>query len=109
MKQIDDLVIELLEIRSDPESDFTEKEKELIHNIAEMCEKIKMVRDTKEQGILYTDGMRAKDVYEDMLYKIVKAPTAIHMKMAVRMLIPVLDRKIREEEHEKEKAENVQS
>lgn len=34
--------------------------------------------------------------YYDMLRKIVDAPTTLHMKCSVRMLIPIIDRKLKE-------------
>lgn len=96
MSQIDDLVIILLELRSDLHEDFSEEEKEVIHNIAELCDRLPLVQATMEQGEEYAKDMSAKEVYEDMLYKIVGAPSGIHMRAAVRMLIPIIDKKIRE-------------
>lgn len=40
--------------------------------------------------------LSAEEVYYDMLRKIVDAPTTLHMKCSVRMLIPIIDRKLRE-------------
>lgn len=37
------------------------------------------------------DGMTAKQVYIDMCFKIVNAPTQIHMMMAPKLILPVID------------------
>lgn len=39
----------------------------------------------------YKDGMTAKQVYIDMCFKIVNAPTQIHMMMAPKLILPVID------------------
>lgn len=53
------------------------------------------MQDTKEQAEKYAEGVTAEQVYVDMLHKIVEAPTRLHMRAAVRMLIPVIDRKLK--------------
>lgn len=61
------------------------------------CNQIPIVKDTQEQAEAYAEGLSAEEVYLDMLQKIVDAPTKIHMLMSARMLIPVIDKKLREE------------
>ena len=56
----------------------------------------KQIKDTREQAEQYGEGFTAEQIYVDMLYKIVDAPTRIHMIMSARMLIPVIDKKLRE-------------
>ena len=95
---IDDLVSQLLE---EPVADgekivFTSIAVELIHEIAEKCNEIQIVKETQEQSEKYADGLSAEEVYLDMLLKVVQAPTKLHMMMSVRMLIPIVDRKLRE-------------
>lgn len=43
-----------------------------------------------------TELVESEQVYFDMLCKIVDAPTTLHMKCSARMLIPIIDRKLRE-------------
>lgn len=98
MNKIDDMVALLLELKlpeKDGEMQFTEAHKELIHEISELCGNIPLVQSTKEQAEDYAKDLTAEQVYIDMLYKIVEAPTGIHMRAAVRMLIPVIDRKLK--------------
>lgn len=76
--------------------EFTSRSVELIHEIADMCNEIPIVQKTKEQAEDYAEGLSAKQVYMDMLVKIVEAPTAIHMKMSAKMLIPIISRKLKE-------------
>ena len=97
--KINDLICELLEepvTQEDNGIEFTSRSVELIHEIAEMCNEIPIVQKTKEQAEDYAEGLSAEQVYMDMLVKIVEAPTAIHMKMSAKMLIPIISRKLKE-------------
>lgn len=51
---------------------------------------------TFEQAEEYAKDLSAEQMYVDMLVKIVKAPTTLHMKCSARMLIPIIDRKLKE-------------
>ena len=96
---IDDLICKLLEepvTQEDNRIEFTSRSIELIHEVAKMCNEIPIVEKTKEQAEDYAEGLSAEQVYLDMLVKIVDAPTAIHMKMSVKMLIPIISRKLKE-------------
>lgn len=96
---INDLICELLEetvTQEDNGIEFTSRSVELIHEIADMCNEIPIVQKTKEQAEDYAEGLSAEQVYMDMLVKIVEAPTAIHMKMSAKMLIPIISRKLKE-------------
>lgn len=99
MKKINDMICELLEqdIASGDKIKFTSTAVELIHEIAEKCDQIQIVKETKEQAEAYAEGLSAEDVYLDMCQKIVDAPTRIHMIMSAEMLIPIIDKKLREE------------
>lgn len=101
MKEINDMICELLEqdITDGDKIKFTSKAVEMIHNIAEKCNQIQIVNETKEQAEAYAEGLSAEEVYLDMCQKIVDAPTRIHMIMSAKMLIPIIDRKLREEEN----------
>lgn len=69
---------------------------ELIHEISEKCKGIQIVEQTREQAEEYAKDLSAEEVYYDMLSKIVDAPTTLHMKCSVRMLVPIIDRKLKE-------------
>lgn len=98
MNKIDDKIATLLGLplpEQDGKMQFTEAHKELIHEISELCGNIPLVQSTKEQAEDYAKGLTAEQVYIDMLHKIIEAPTRIHMRAAARMLIPVIDRKLK--------------
>lgn len=97
--EIDDLICELLDEPVGQEDNsvvFTSRSVELIHEIAEKCNTIPIVEKTKEQAEDYAKELSAEQVYLDMLVKIVEAPTAIHMKMSAKLLIPIISRKLKE-------------
>lgn len=96
--EIDKMVEELLGmdiVKSDNTVTFSNEAKRMIHEIAEKCRIIPIVDETREQAEEYAKGLSAEQVYTDMLYKIVEAPTRIHMRVSVRMLIPIIDQKLR--------------
>lgn len=100
MKNIDDLIADFLEMKIADESNeivFTDEAKTLIHEIAERCKGIPLVKQTQEAANEYAADMSPEDIYKDMLYKIVKAPTRLHMIASARLLIPIIDRKLRGE------------
>ncbi len=97
MKKLDYMIVDLLEMNlteSNGRVVFTDEVKELIHSIAKRCNEIPIVQQTGEWAREYTEGLSPEEIYTDMLYKIVEAPTRLHMKVAVRMLIPVIDKKL---------------
>lgn len=77
---------------------FTDRAVELIHQIADECKDIPIVKETKEQAEEYGKDLSAEEVYYDMLHKIVEAPTALHMRACVRILMPIISRKLKERE-----------
>ena len=96
---IDEMIEQLLGMDIVGDNDtviFSNEAKQLIHEIAKRCNTIPIVNETKEQAEQYGEGFTAEQIYVDMLYKIVDAPTRIHMRMSARMLIPVIDKKLRE-------------
>lgn len=95
---IDELMEKLLEepVADNNEIVFTSRAVELIHEISEMCKGIQIVEQTREQAEEYAKDLSAEEVYYDMLRKIVDAPTTLHMKCSVRMLVPIIDRKLKE-------------
>lgn len=95
---IDELMEKLLEepVVNNDEIVFTSRAVELIHEISEKCKGIQIVEQTREQAEKYAKDLSAEEVYYDMLRKIVDAPTTLHMKCSVRMLVPIIDRKLKE-------------
>lgn len=95
---IDGMICELLQEQcTDGEKvKFTDRAVDLIHKISEKCQVIPIVKETQEQAKNYAEEMTAEQIYLDMLIKIVEAPTKIHMRLAARMLIPIIDRKLEE-------------
>lgn len=97
---IDDLIVKLLEetIEDNNEIVFTSEIVELIHQISEKCKDIQIVKETQKQAERYAESLTAEQVYYDMLYKIINAPTTVHMKCSIYMLIPIIDKKLQERE-----------
>lgn len=95
---IDELMEKLLEepVVDNNEIVFTSRAVELIQEISEKCKGIQIVEQTREQAEEYAKDLSAEEVYYDMLRKIVDAPTTLHMKCSVRMLVPIIDRKLKE-------------
>lgn len=95
---IDELMEKLLEepVVDNNEIVFTSRAVELIHEISEKRKGIQIVEQTREQAEEYAKDLSAEEVYYDMLRKIVDAPTTLHMKCSVRMLVPIIDRKLKE-------------
>lgn len=96
--EIDEMIEKLLGMDIVGENNsvsFSTEARELIHKIAEKCSTIPIVEESKEQAEEYAKGLSAGQVYTDMLYKIVEAPTRIHMRVSARMLIPIIDQKLR--------------
>lgn len=97
MKNLDDMIADLLDmdiVKTDNKVVFSNEARQLIHEIAEKCSTIPIVDETREQAEEYASGLSAEQVYTDMLYKIVEAPTRIHMRVSARMLIPIIDQKL---------------
>ena len=95
---IDEVVSRLLDMEpagEDGKITFSKEAEGLIHRIAEKCSTIPIVKETQEQAEAYAQELSPEQIYIDMLEKIVQAPTRIHMKVVARMLIPIIDQKIR--------------
>ena len=97
---IDDLICDLLDepsVQDDDSVVFTDRALELIHEIAEKCKDIPVVKESQKQMEEYAAGLSAEEIYVDMLIKIAAAPTPIHMRMSARLLIPIIAQKLKEE------------
>lgn len=98
MRGLDEMIQSFLEmdiIGDDNTIFFTEDAKKLIREISGECVKISAVAENMDRAEEYGEGLSAEDVYVDMLHKIASAPTRIHAQLSARMLIPIIDRKIR--------------
>lgn len=95
--KINDMICELLEEVETRNGNvvFNERSKELIHEIAAKCSDLQIVKETQDQAEKYAEDLTAEEVFKDMLNKIVKAHNRIYAVMSAKMLIPVIDRKIR--------------
>lgn len=92
-----DMVEELLKItplEGIGKVDFPEESKELIHNIAQECNKMPIVQQSGKRAQEYAAGVSAEYIYLDMLYKIARAPSRIHMLASAVLLIPIIDQKL---------------
>ena len=72
---------------------------ELIGGISGRSMEASLIVENKDRIDQYGEGLSAEEVYVDMLRKIVDAPTSLHICMSARLLIPIVDQKLREEEH----------
>lgn len=98
MADINEEIFKLLEmdiVGEDNSVSFSEEAKRLIHEITIRCSKAKITKENEERSCEYKKNLSAEDVYVDMLHKIVTAPTSLHMLASARMLIPIIDEKIR--------------
>ena len=101
MRDVKKMIEQLLHMElvgKDDEVIFTDEAKQLIHEISEECMKSTIILDNKDRVEDYGRELSAEDVYVDMLLKIIHAPTAVHMLMSAILLIPIIDKKLREEE-----------
>lgn len=102
MRKIDDLVIKLLEydLRPAPQGgwEITEEMRALIHEIAEECNGLEIVKRVTEGKEEWLEQATPEEIYIHMLKKIVEAPTRMHMICVPRVLIPLIDQKLRENE-----------
>lgn len=80
-------ILELVQTKDDGTVEFSEESKKLIHEVAEKCRILPIYQQNKEKVNTYKDGMTAKQVYIDMCFKIVNAPTQIHMMMAPKLIL----------------------
>lgn len=97
--EIRDLISKLLDepvMQEDNSIKFTSRSIELIHKIAEVCNGLPIVQETREQAKKYAEGLSAEQIYEDMLVKIVMAQTVTHMEMLAKILTPIISRKLKE-------------
>lgn len=95
-------ILELVQVKDDGTVEFSEESKKLIHEVAEDCRKLPIYQKNKEKENTCKDGMTAKHAYMDMCFKIVNAPTQIHMMMTPKLMLPVIDDLLQAEMNESE-------
>lgn len=99
MKNVDKKIETLLEmdiVGDDNKVTFSQEAKDIIHEIAEECKAIELVKSNEDKAETYGVGLSAEEVYVDMLYKIVNAPTTFHRIATPRLMIPIIDQKLQE-------------
>lgn len=90
-------IMSIVQIAEDGTVTFTEEAKKLIHDVSEECRKLPLYQQNKDKKNTYEDGITADQVYLDMCNKIVQAPTLFHMLAVPKLLLPVIDDKLKGE------------
>ena len=96
-----DLIIELLgiaEVAEDGTVYFTDRAKEIIMQLAEKYKETPICKQAKKETPEWVDNATAAEIYIQMCDRIVEAPTVTHMIFSTKILIPILWKKIQEEE-----------
>lgn len=96
-----DLIIELLgiaEVAEDGTVDFTDRAKEIIMDLAEKYRETPIYKQARKETPEWVGTATAAEIYIQMCDRIVEAPTTVHMIYSTKILIPILWKKIQEEE-----------
>lgn len=91
-------ILELVQMKEEGIVEFTAESKALIHEAAEECRKLPLYQDNKDKEETYKEGLTAGQVYADMCFKIINAPTPFHMMAVPKMMLPVIDDKLQEDD-----------
>ena len=75
---------------------FTKEAKDLIHKLADSYKNKRFFKENQDMVREYEKDKTAEDVYLDMLIKIAKAPTTLHMMFVPVGLVPIISKKLRE-------------
>lgn len=86
-RELDDIIMELL-MQDETMEELTEKTKELIKEAAPLCRETKVY----QRSYCKMRGKRgsSKELYMEMLFKIVMAPTGFHTMATPRIFIPYI-------------------
>lgn len=98
-------IMQLVQIKKDNTVEFPEEAKKLIREVAEKCRKLPVYKDNIDKADDYKDGITAGEIYLDMCWKSVNAPTQIHRMATPLMMLPLIDDKLQEELKEMEARE----
>ena len=90
-------IMQLVQIKKDNTVEFPEEAKKLIHEAAEKCRKLPVYKDNIDKADAYKDGITSGEIYLDMCWKSVNAPTQVHMMLTPMMMLPLIDDKLQEE------------
>lgn len=102
MNTIDEKIEKLLEYDLKPTLrggwKITEEMRALIHEIAEECNSLEVTQKINTDIPEWLEEAAPEEIYMHMLQKIVSAPTRLHMICVPRILIPIIDQKLCENE-----------
>lgn len=96
-----ELIIELLgiaEIAGDGTVDFTGRAKEIIMDLSEKYRETQIYKRAVEEMPEWAGTATAAEIYIQMCERIAEAPTIMHIISAAKILIPIIWKKIQEEE-----------
>lgn len=96
-----ELIIELLGIAETAEDgtvDFTDRAKEIIMDLSEKYRETYIYKLARQETPEWVDTATAAEIYIQMCERIAEAPTIMHMISAAKILIPIIWKKIQEEE-----------
>lgn len=102
---IDEEFLEILDIVEPKESEdpwkFTEEAIKRIHNLADACRQTPIYKANSRKAAEYMQGKYAQDLWMDMIVKVAVAPTKMHARCAVRLMMPIISDAIKEGRHER--------
>lgn len=109
IEELNDLCAELVEafIKENGEDEvkghaiFNQRAKEIIKEIAEYAKTTRIYKEQKERREKFWEEIKdatPTQIYGYMLYKMINAPTRIHMNCSVLLIIPKLDELINKTE-----------
>lgn len=102
-----DLFVELLgisEVTQGNKVEFTDRAKEIIEELAEKYRETPIYKQAKKKEPEWVKTATAEEIYIQLCDRIIEAPTTLHMLIAPKILLPILHKKIQEEEKLKETA-----
>lgn len=100
-----DLIIELLgsaEVSEDGKVDFSERDKEIIKELAEKYRETKIYKESEKQKPDWVESATAGEIYLQMCERITEVSAVILMIATTKILLPVIWEKIQAEEKESE-------
>ncbi len=100
-EEFDDLIVKILdEVKiEDVDPIFTEEGIKMIALAAEYARETKIYVNNREKEPEGWKKASAEELYTNMLYKIVDAPTRLHQVATTRMMLPAIDEELRRKPH----------
>lgn len=96
-----DLIIELLgigEVTEGNKVEFTDRAKEIIEELAKKYRETPIYKQAEKETPEWVDNATAAEIYIQLCDRIVNAPTMAHTLIAPKILLPILWKKIQEEQ-----------